>query len=147
MDVRIKVLENGKGLALPSYATSGSVGVDLRAAIDDNIIIKPSERRLIPTGVIVAIPEGFEAQIRPRSGLAYKNGITILNAPGTIDSDYRGELGVLLINMGNEEFVVERGARIAQLIVQRYEKVSLIEVESLDETERAGNGYGSTGVV
>lgn len=146
MKVDVKVLDHGKGLDLPKYATSGSAGVDLKAAIDAEVVIHPMERKLIPTGLSMAIPEGYEAQIRPRSGLAFKKGITVLNTPGTIDSDYRGEVKVLLINLGSEDFVVEKGMRIAQLVVEKYEKVEWNEVESLDETSRAGGGYGSTGV-
>jgi len=146
MKVDIKVLDHGKGLELPHYATEGSAGVDLKAAVDESIIISPMDRKLIPTGLSVAIPEEYEAQIRPRSGLAFKHGITVLNTPGTIDSDYRGEVKVLLINLGKEDFVVERGMRIAQLVVEKYEKVQWNVVESLDDTSRAGGGYGSTGV-
>ena len=146
MKVNLKVLEHGKGLELPHYATEGSAGVDLKAAIDESVIIRPMERRLIPTGLSMAIPENYEAQIRPRSGLAFKHGITVLNTPGTIDSDYRGEVKVLLINFGKDDFIVERGMRIAQLVVEKYEKVQWNVVESLDDTSRAGGGYGSTGV-
>lgn len=146
MKVDIKILDHGKGLELPHYATKGSAGVDLKAAVDENIIVHPMERKLIPTGLSMAIPESYEAQIRPRSGLAFKHGITVLNTPGTIDSDYRGEVKVLLINLGKEDFIVERGMRIAQLVVEKYEKVKWNVVESLDDTSRAGGGYGSTGV-
>lgn len=144
--VNIKVLEHGKGLKLPHYATEGSAGVDLKAAVNEAVVIHPMERMLIPTGLSMAIPEDYEAQIRPRSGLAFKYGVTVLNTPGTIDSDYRGEIKVLLINFGNEDFVVERGMRIAQLVVEKYEKVRWNVVELLDDTSRAGGGYGSTGV-
>ena len=147
MDLRVKFLEHGKGLGLPFYATEGSAGLDLRAAITENIIIKPGERYLIPAGLVVAIPEGYEGEIRPRSGLAYKHGVTVLNTPGTVDSDYRGELKVLLINLGAENFVVERGLRIAQILIKKYERASLREVEFLDETERSCGGYGSTGIL
>lgn len=146
MKVNIKVLDHGEGLELPHYATEGSAGVDLKAAVDEAVIISPMERKLIPTGLSMAIPENYEAQIRPRSGLAFKKGITVLNTPGTIDSDYRGEVKVLLINLGKEDFVVERGMRIAQLVVEKYEKIQWNVVESLDNTSRAGGGYGSTGV-
>jgi dUTP pyrophosphatase len=146
MDVNIKFLDNGKGLEAPVYATEGSAGLDLRAAVDGDIIIRPGDRYLIPTGVAIALPEGYEGQVRPRSGLAYKNGVTVLNTPGTVDSDYRGELKVLLINLGKNDFVVERGARIAQLVIEKCERVSLVSVDSLDETERSDGGYGSTGV-
>lgn len=146
MNIPVKVLQHGKGLDLPAYATSGSVGLDLRAAISENIEIKPMERTLIPTGIIMAIPNGYEGQVRPRSGLAFKYGVTVLNTPGTIDSDYRGEVKVLLINLGNENFIVERGMRIAQLVINRYEKVELEKCENIDETARSDGGYGSTGV-
>lgn len=144
--IKIKFFEHGKDLEIPHYMTEGSAGMDLRAAIIENIVLKPMERRLIPTGFAIALPNNFEAQIRPRSGLAYKNGITVLNTPGTIDSDYRGELKVLLINLGNEDFIIERGARIAQVIIQKYEKVTFAMVNELDETDRSCGGYGSTGV-
>ena len=143
--INVKVLDHGKGLDLPSHATDGSAGLDLKSAVD-NIVIHPMERKLIPTGLSMAIPESYEAQIRPRSGLAFKHGITVLNTPGTIDSDYRGEVKVLLINLGKEDFVVEKGMRIAQLVVEKCEKVQWNVVESLDDTSRAGGGYGSTGV-
>ena len=143
--IDVKVLENGEGLDLPSYATEGSAGVDLRAAIGESILVRPMERVLIPTGIAIALPMGYEAQIRPRSGLALKHGVTVLNTPGTIDSDYRGELKVLLVNLGKDDFSVERGMRIAQLVISRYEKLTWEVVQSLDETSRAGGGYGSTG--
>ena len=146
MKVNIKILDHGKGLDLPHYATEGSAGVDLKAAVGEAMTISPLERKLIPTGLSMAIPEDYEAQIRPRSGLAFKHGITVLNTPGTIDSDYRGEVKVLLINLEKENFIVERGMRIAQLVVEKYEKVQWNVVESLDDTSRAGGGYGSTGV-
>ena len=146
MKVNIKILDHGKGLDLPHYATEGSAGVDLKAAVGEAMTISPLERKLIPTGLSMAIPEDYEAQIRPRSGLAFKHGITVLNTPGTIDSDYRGEVKVLLINLGKENCIVERGMRIAQLVVEKYEKVQWNVVESLDDTSRAGGGYGSTGV-
>lgn len=146
MNIPVKVLQHGKGLDLPAYATSGSVGLDLRAAISENIEIKPMETTLIPTGIIMAIPNGYEGQVRPRSGLAFKYGVTVLNTPGTIDSDYRGEVKVLLINLGNRNFIVERGMRIAQLVINRYEKVELEKCENIDETARSSGGYGSTGV-
>lgn len=144
--IRIKFFEHGKGLEIPHYMTEGSAGVDLRAAIDEDVVLKPTERRLIPTGFAMALPKNFEAQIRPRSGLAYKNGITVLNSPGTIDSDYRGEVKVLLINLGNEDFVIERGARIAQMVIQQYKKAVFSVVDELDETDRSSGGYGSTGI-
>ena len=144
--IDVKILDHGKDLDLPQYATEGSAGLDLKAAIDEAIVIRPMERKLVPTGLSMAIPEGYEAQIRPRSGLAFKKGITVLNTPGTIDSDYRGEVKVLLINFGTEDFLVEKGMRIAQLVVKKYEKIEWNEVESLDDTSRAGGGYGSTGI-
>lgn len=144
--IKIKFFEHGKDLGMPHYMTEGSAGVDLRAAINEMIVLKPMERRLIPTGFAIALPNNFEAQVRPRSGLAYKNGITVLNSPGTIDSDYRGEVKVLLINLGNEDFVIERGERIAQMIIQKCEKVIFSVVDELDKTDRSSGGYGSTGV-
>lgn len=144
--VNVKILDHGEGLELPRYATEGSAGVDLKAAVNESVIIRPMERKLIPTGLSIAVPENYEAQIRPRSGLAFKHGITVLNTPGTIDSDYRGEVKVLLINFGKDDFIVERGMRIAQLVVEKYEKVQWSVVESLNDTSRAGGGYGSTGV-
>jgi dUTP pyrophosphatase len=146
VNIQVKILENADGLGIPFYATGGSSGLDLYAAVTENVVIKQTERALISTGLSIAIPEGFEGQIRPRSGLAYKKGITVLNTPGTIDSDYRGEIKILLINLGTDDFVVERGLRIAQLVIQKYEKVTLDVVDSLDVTIRSGNGYGSTGM-
>lgn len=144
MDIKIKFFEHGKDLGVPLCMTEGSSGFDLRAAVFNSVILKPMKRCLIPTGFAIELPSGFEAQIRPRSGLAYKNGITVLNAPGTVDSDYRGEIKILLINCGDEDFIIERGARIAQLVVQRYEKASFSVVDQLDETVRSTGGYGST---
>jgi dUTP pyrophosphatase len=146
MNVKIKILDNGRGLDMPTYATDGSAGLDLRAAVLENVVIRPGERHLIPTGFSIALPDGYEAQVRPRSGLAYKNGVTVLNSPGTVDSDYRGEIKVLLINLGDADFVVERGARVAQLVIEKYEKVIFTTVENLDATERSSGGYGSTGI-
>lgn len=143
--LKIKVVNKGHQ-PLPQYATAQSAGMDLRANIDEPIVLKPLERRLIPTGLHIALPEGFEAQVRPRSGLALKKGITVLNTPGTIDADYRGEIGVVLINLSQEDFVVEDGERIAQMIIARHEQGELIPVEVLDETERGEGGYGHTGV-
>lgn len=131
---------------LPVYATEQSAGMDLRANIEEPIVLKPMERRLIPTGLYMALPQGFEAQIRPRSGLAFKKGITVLNSPGTIDSDYRGELMVLLINLSTEEFIVNDGERIAQMVIARHEVAEFQVVEELDDTERGAGGYGHTGV-
>ena len=132
--------------ALPAYATALSAGMDLRANVDESIVMQPMERRLIPTGLYIALPPGYEAQVRPRSGLALKHGITVLNTPGTIDADYRGELGVLLINLSQEPFTVNNGERIAQMVIARHEQAELVEVEALDETERGAGGYGHTGV-
>lgn len=131
---------------LPKYETSASAGMDLRASLEKSIVLNPGERKLIPTGLFIALPEGLEAQIRPRSGLAYKKGITVLNAPGTIDADYRGEVGVLLINLSDAEFEVKDGERIAQMVIAEYQQVKWTPVEALDETERGARGFGSTGV-
>ncbi len=131
---------------LPSYATALSAGLDLRANIEEPITLRPMERKLIPTGLYMALPEGFEAQIRPRSGLALKQGITVLNTPGTIDADYRGEIMVLLVNFSDKDFIVNDGERVAQMVIARYEKAIIKEVDSLDQTERGAGGYGHTGV-
>ena len=131
---------------LPEYATSQSAGMDLRANIEESIILAPLERKLIHTGLHIALPVGYEAQVRPRSGLALKKGITVLNAPGTIDADYRGEIGVILYNTSTEDFVIEPGERIAQMVIAKYEQISWEQVEVLDETERGDGGYGHTGV-
>ena len=143
--LKIKVVNKGHQ-PLPQYATAQSAGMDLRANIDEPITLKPLERRLIPTGLHIALPVGYEAQVRPRSGLALKKGITVLNAPGTIDADYRGEVGVVLINRAQEPFTVNDGERIAQMVFARYEQGNLVPVEVLDETERGAGGYGHTGV-
>ena len=131
--------------ALPAYATPLSAGMDLRANLSDPIVLKPLERKLIPTGLFIALPEGYEAQVRPRSGLALKRGITVLNSPGTIDADYRGEIGVVLVNLSAEEFVVEDGERIAQMVVARHEQITWEPVEELSETLRGAGGFGHTG--
>jgi len=140
-------LPHARDLPLPAYATAGAAGLDLRAAVpaDAPVILQPGGRALIPTGLSIAAPEGYEAQVRPRSGLAVKHGVTCLNTPGTIDSDYRGEVHALLINHGAEPFEVRRGERIAQLVIARYERAKWREVESLSTTERAAGGFGSTG--
>lgn len=143
--IKIKVINEGHQ-PVPAYATPQSAGLDLRANIDSSIVLQPLERRLVPTGLRIALPEGFEAQIRPRSGLALKHGITVLNSPGTIDADYRGEVMVLLINFSNEPFTVNDGERIAQMVVARHEQVEMEVVKTLDETERGTGGYGHTGV-
>lgn len=143
--VKIKVVNTGSQL-LPAYATSQSAGMDLRANLDAPVTLHPLERRLIPTGMHIALPKGFEAQVRPRSGLALKHGITVLNSPGTIDADYRGELMVLLVNLSDADFIVNNGERIAQMVVARHEVVEWEPVGELDETERGEGGYGHTGV-
>lgn len=143
--MEIKIVNRGHQ-PLPQYATPQSAGMDLRANIDAPIVLGPMERRLIPTGLHIALPQGYEAQVRPRSGLALKHGITVLNAPGTVDADYRGEIGVVLINLSAEPFTVNDGERIAQLVIARHETADFIEVEALDETERGEGGYGHTGV-
>jgi dUTP pyrophosphatase len=131
--------------ALPHYATALSAGMDLRANLSESIVLKPHERILVPTGLSIALPEGTEAQIRPRSGLAFKHGITVLNSPGTIDADYRGEIKVLLINLSNENFTIENGERIAQMIIAKYETVTWNLVNALESSERGTSGFGSTG--
>lgn len=143
--MKIKVVNTGRQ-PLPQYATAQSAGLDLRANIDEPIILKPLERRLIPTGLHIALPVGYEAQIRPRSGLALKHGLTVFNTPGTVDADYRGEIMVLLINFSNEPFTVNDGERIAQMVIARHEQAEFELVEELDETERGVGGYGHTGV-
>jgi dUTP pyrophosphatase len=143
--IQIKVVNRGHQ-QLPAYATQQSAGMDLRANIESPITLHPMERRLIPTGLHIALPEGYEAQIRPRSGLALKHGLTVLNSPGTIDADYRGEIGVLLINLSQDDFVINDGERIAQMVIARHEQADFIVVEELDQTERGEGGYGHTGV-
>ena len=143
--MKVKVVNKGRQ-PLPRYATPQSAGMDLRANLDEPITLQPMERRLRPTGLYIALPEGYEAQVRPRSGLALKHGITVLNAPGTIDADYRGEVGVLLVNLSQEPFVINDGERVAQMVIVRHEQVQFEEVEVLDETERGAGGYGHTGV-
>ena len=142
--IQVKVIKGKQ--PLPAYATTQSAGMDLRANIDSPITLKPMERRLIPTGLYIALPKGYEAQVRPRSGLALKHGITVLNTPGTIDADYRGELMVLLINFSAEDFIINAGERIAQMVIARHEQAAFVEVDILDETERGAGGYGHTGV-
>ena len=144
--VEIKIVNRGRQ-PLPQYATAGSAGMDLRADIDEPIVLRPLERRLIPTGLFIALPEGYEAQVRPRSGLALKHGLTVLNAPGTIDADYRGEVGVVLVNLSQEDFTIRAGERIAQMVIARCEQAQFCVVETLDETERGAGGYGHTGVI
>ena len=142
--MKVQVI-NKSAYYLPEYATEKSAGMDLKANIDDPITLNPLERTMIPTGLSIALPDGTEAQIRPRSGLAAKHGISVLNAPGTIDADYRGEIKVILVNLSNEPFTINPGERIAQMVVARYERVEWEAVETLDETERGAGGFGSTG--
>lgn len=143
--VQVKIINKGRQ-QLPAYATPQSAGMDLRANIDKPVTLRPMERRLIPTGLYMALPEGYEAQVRPRSGLALKHGITVLNSPGTIDADYRGEVMVLLVNLSDCDFVVNDGERIAQMVIAKHETARFIEVSELDDTERGAGGYGHTGV-
>ena len=145
--VRVERLPHAEGLALPAYETTGSAGMDLRAAVAEfePVVLAPGERRLIPTGLKIALEPGYEAQVRPRSGLALKHGVTCLNSPGTIDSDYRGEVGVILINHGQIAFEINRGERIAQMVIAPYAQAVMAEVDALDETERGSGGFGSTG--
>lgn len=142
--MRIKIV-NKSNHPLPHYGTEAAAGVDLRANIETPITLKPLERTLVKTGLFLELPVGYEAQVRPRSGLAYKNGITVLNSPGTIDADYRGEVGVILVNLSNESFVIENGERIAQLVIAKHEQAEWELVEELAETERGAGGFGSTG--
>ncbi len=142
--MQVKVINRSKH-TLPAYATEQSAGLDLRANIDAPIVLKPLERALVPTGIFIALPDGYEAQIRPRSGLAAKHGVTVLNSPGTIDADYRGEIKVILVNLSNEPFTIEDGERVCQMVVAKYEQVSWNEVDVLGETERGDGGFGHTG--
>lgn len=144
--VSVQILEHGADLPLPQYATAQSAGADLLAAIETDVVLQPLQRVLVPTGIAIALSEGHEVQIRPRSGLAFKNGVTVLNAPGTIDADYRGEIKVLLVNLSNEAFTITRGMRIAQLILAKVEQLSWQQTDSLDETARGAGGFGSTGL-
>ncbi len=144
-NVAFEFLENGEGLALPKYETEQSAGMDLMAAVEESLVLEPSERCLVPCGFAMALPPQFEAQIRPRSGLALKFGVTVLNSPGTIDADYRGEIKVLLINHGREPFEITRGMRVAQMVIAPVVQVGFSTVESLDETTRGAGGFGSTG--
>ncbi len=141
---QVKIVNHSNN-EIPKYSTESSAGMDLRAFLEKDVVLKPLERYLVPTGLHIELPEGFEAQIRPRSGLAVKHGISIVNTPGTIDADYRGEIKVILINLSNEEFVIKNGERICQMVIKRYEKVSLIEVDDLNETDRGAGGFGHTG--
>lgn len=143
--MNVQIINKSKHVT-PNYETEGSAGMDLRANINESIVLKPLERAIIKTGLFIALPVGFEAQVRPRSGLAAKKGITVLNSPGTVDADYRGEIGVILVNLSNEEFMINDGERIAQLIIAKHERVNWQEVTILNETERGAGGFGSTGV-
>ena len=142
--MKVKIINKSKH-TLPEYATLLSAGMDLRANIDEAVILKPLQRQLIPTGIYIQLQKGFEAQIRPRSGLALKHGISIVNAPGTIDADYRGEIGVVLINLSDADFVVNDGERICQMVVAKHERVEWIQVDTLEETDRGAGGFGHTG--
>jgi dUTP pyrophosphatase len=146
MNIQFKKLPHAEDLPLPSYESEYAAGMDVRAALDEPMELSPGSRQLIPTGLKMALPEGYEAQIRPRSGLAYRNGITMLNTPGTIDADYRGEVKVLAVNLGDEPFVIHHGDRVAQMVIAPVTQARIEEVENLSETERAEGGFGSTGV-
>lgn len=146
MKVRLKRLAAARDLPLPAHASPGSAGFDLRAAVEDEVVIRPGERRLVPTGLVLEIPPGWEGQVRPRSGLALRHGIGILNAPGTVDSDYRGEVGVILVNLGEAPFSVKRGDRVAQLVIARVDPVEWEEAELLEDSGRGAGGFGSTGI-
>ena len=142
--MKIKIINKSKH-ELPNYATNASAGMDLRANLSEPIILKSLERTLVPTGLFIELPIGYEAQIRPRSGLAFKNGLTVLNSPGTIDADYRGEIGILLVNLSDKDFVIKDSERIAQMVISHYSRVDFIEVETLQETVRGAGGFGHTG--
>jgi len=146
LEIKIKRLDGGKDIPLPSYETEGSSGMDLRAAVQERVTLNPGEIRLIPTGIAVAVPPGYEAQIRPRSGLALKHGIGMVNSPGTIDSDYRGEIGLVMINWGKEPFTISRGDRIAQMLITRVYRAEIREVDDLDCTSRGEGGFGHSGI-
>ena len=143
--MKVKIVNKSKH-SLPHYSTIASAGMDLRANIDESISLKPLERTIVKTGIFMQLPVGFEAQVRPRSGLAFKKGITVLNSPGTVDADYRGEVGVILVNLSAEEFIIEDGERIAQMVIAKHEQADWVEVENLDETKRGIGGFGSTGI-
>jgi dUTP pyrophosphatase len=143
--MKINIINSSKH-ALPAYETKSSAGMDLRANLDVPVLLKPLERALIPTGLFIEIPDGYEAQVRPRSGLAFKNGLTVLNSPGTIDADYRGEIKVILVNLSGEDFLIEDGERVAQMIIAAHERAELVEVKELEKTERGAGGFGHTGV-
>jgi dUTP pyrophosphatase len=143
--MKVKVVNKSKH-ELPHYSTIASAGMDLRANINESITLKPLDRTIVKTGIFMELPVGYEAQVRPRSGLAFKKGVTVLNSPGTVDADYRGEVGVILVNLSSEEFIIEDGERIAQMVIAKHEQANWIEVDILDETERGSRGFGSTGV-
>jgi dUTP pyrophosphatase len=145
LSIPVQILPHGRGLALPAAATADAAGMDLRAAVEDPLVLEPLDRALVPTGLRMAIPRGYEGQVRPRSGLAWKHGLTVANAPGTIDADYRGELKVILVNLGREPFTITRGMRVAQLVIAPVTLAALAPVEDLDRTDRASGGFGSTG--
>ena len=144
--VTVKII-NRSHHPMPQYSTASSAGMDLRAYVETPIVLKPMQRALVPTGIYIALPDGYEAQVRPRSGLALKHGVTVLNTPGTIDADYRGEVGVILMNLGQEDFVINDGERIAQMIVAKFEHADLLPVEFLDDTERGTGGFGHSGII
>lgn len=146
MQITVRRLDHNRDLPLPRYETVGAAGMDLLAAVTSDVVLQPGARAIIPTGLQMAIPAGFEVQVRPRSGLAAKNGVTVLNSPGTIDSDYRGEIGVILINHGAEPFTITRGSRIAQMVIASVTQGTLVEADTLDATARGAGGFGSTGV-
>ena len=143
--ITVNIINNSAN-PLPAYETSGSAGMDLRASLDQPMVLEPLQRAMVPTGIHIALPEGYECQIRPRSGLAAKHGITVLNSPGTIDADYRGEIKVILVNLSNEPFTINPGERVCQMVISRYSRAEWVEVETLDETERGCGGFGHTGV-
>ena len=142
--MRVNII-NKSNNALPAYETASSAGMDLRAFVDADVVLKPFERKLIPTGLYIELPDGYEAQIRPRSGLAIKSGITVLNSPGTIDADYRGEIKVILINLSQDDFIIKSGDRICQMVIAKHEKAEFVEVDEISETERGAGGFGHTG--
>lgn len=144
--MKVKIVSHSRH-PLPSYETEHAAGMDLRAYLDDDILLKPLERALVPTGLFIELPIGFEAQVRPRSGLAAKKGITVLNTPGTIDADYRGEIRVILVNLSSEDFIIRDGERIAQMIISAHEKADWVEVEELESTQRGSGGFGHTGTI
>jgi len=146
VQIKVKRLGKQQDIALPAYETQGSAGMDLRAAVKGDVTLRPGEIRLIPTGLAVSIPRGWEAQIRPRSGLALKHGIGMVNSPGTIDSDYRGEIGLVVINWGEEPFTIKRGDRIAQMVITSVARADMVEVDDLDQTQRGGGGFGHSGI-